>query len=248
MTPDVALHAGERGILVGASGTGKSTLAEHVLSAFRDEYPNARILVCDTKPRWRAQLHTDGTSTRRYYRNMAQGDTIKDSVALTRLKDWGIAWDKDLNPSQTVVCQNLELSDAMNARFQTMVAEKFFHSQQAKRPSLIYFDEGHDFFGTNGAARGTSDIVQRCFRGGRERNLASLIGVQRPKGVNLQCLTETCWCALFRINFTDDVRRLWEMGWPKDAMPPTYDQPHAFRLWRAERPGAPLYRLQKGTK
>ena len=244
---DVGMHDGERGILVGASGTGKSTLAEHVLRQFRDEHPTARIMVCDTKPRWRAEHLADGTGTRRYYRQMSKGDTIRGSVALTRVRDWGIVWDKDLNPSQTVVVQNLQLPDRVNVLFQTAAAEKFFKTQAASRPSMIYFDEGHDFFGSNASARGTSDIVQRCFRAGREKGLATLIGVQRPKGVNLQCLTETSWCAVFRINFTDDIRRLWEMGWPKDAMPPTYDQPHAFRLWRDTAPGAPLYRLKKGS-
>ena len=245
---DVRLQAADRGILVGASRTGKSTLAEYLLREFRGEHPDARIIVLDTKPRWRASRLTDGTSTRRYYRDMAPGDTIANSVALTRLRDWGIAWDKDLNPTQTVVVQNLSLPDSLNVRFQTAVLERFFRTQAAKRPALVYLDEGHDFFGSNAAARGSTDIVQRCFRAGGEKNLATLIGVQRPKGVNLQCLTETCWCAVFRINFAEDIRRLWDMGWPKDAMPPTYDQKYAFRLWRAERPGAPLYRLKKGAQ
>ncbi len=167
MTVDIAMHKSDRGILIGANGTGKSTLAEYVLSEFRSEYPDARIAVLDTKPRWRASKRCDGTSTRSMYRAFAKGDTIKGSVSLSRLTDWPLAWDKDLNPSQTVIVQRLEGTLADNVRFQVAFAERFFSTQRASRPSLLYLDEGMDFFTTSAGARGGSDIVQRCFRAGR---------------------------------------------------------------------------------
>jgi len=241
---DIALHTADRGILIGASGTGKSTLAAHMLAAFRRGYPKARILVLDTKPRWRAETMADGTNTRRFYQAFAKGDMIPGSLTMGTTTDWGLCWDKDINPTQTVIAQRLKGSQRANVAFQIQCAERFFMSQRANRESLLYIDEGMDFFSTSGSAFG-SDIVQRCFRAGREKNLTTLIGVQRPKGINLQCLTETNWCALFRINYTDDVKRLWEMGWPKDMGPPTFDQKFAFRLWREGSPQAPLYRLNR---
>lgn len=242
---DIRLRASDRAILVGANGTGKSTLAEHLLTEFRRAYPDARIAVLDTKPRWRAERLADGTSPRRTYRAMAQGDTIPGSVAISTMTDWPIVWDKDANPSQSVIVQRVNGSHAMNVRFQVAFAERFFATQQAKRPSLLYLDEGMDFFSTSATARGGSDIVQRCFRAGRERGLATMIGVQRPISINLQCLTETNYCALFRINYVNDVKRLWEMGWPKDTAPPDYEQRHCFRLWREGSRHAPLYRINK---
>lgn len=240
------MHASDRGILIGANGTGKSTLAAHVLESFRDEYPDARIAVLDTKPRWRAAKLADGTSPKRLYRPLAKGDTIPGSMSLSRAQDWPLVWDKDLNPSQTVIVQRLHGTMADNVRFQVGFAEKFFATQRASRPSLLYLDEGMDFFSTSASARGGSDIVQRCFRAGRERGLATLIGVQRPVGINLQCLTETNWCALFRINYANDVKRLYDMGWPHNVGPPEYEQQHCFRLWRARDPRvAPLYKLGK---
>ena len=241
------MHASDRGILIGANGTGKSTLAEYVLSAFRDEYPNARIAVLDTKPRWRAEWQADGRPARKLYRKLAKGDTIPGSMTISRAQDWPIVWDQDTNPSQSVIVQRLHGSMSDNLRFQVGFLEKFFQTQDARRPSLVYIDEGMDFFTGSSSARGGSDIVQRCFRAGRERGLATLIGVQRPISINLQCLTETSWCALFRINFKNDVRRLWEMGWPQSTGPPSYDQDHCFRLWRSGRAIAPLYKLGKAA-
>jgi hypothetical protein len=186
----------------------------------------------------------DGTNTRRLYRAFSKGDVIPGSVSISRIQDWALVWDKDMHPTQTVIAQRVNGSQRANVAFQIAATEKFFGSQRATRPSLVYWDEGMDFFTVSGSAYG-SDIVQRCFRAGREKNLTSLIGVQRPKGINLQCLTETNWCALFRINYTDDVKRLWEMGWPKDTPAPAFNQKFAFRLWREGSPTAPLYRLGK---
>lgn len=243
------MHKSDRGILVGANGTGKSTLAAHVLTAFRQEYPDGRIMVADTKPRWRAAKLTDGTSARRIYRAMGRGDTIPGSASLSRMVDWNAAWNRNMNPSQSVIVQRLDDTQEANIRFQVAALEKFFATQRESRPSLAYLDEGMDFFGTNAGAKGGSDIVQRCFRAGRERGLATLIGVQRPVGINKQCLTETNWCAMFRINNVEDIKHMYDMGWPKNVPPPRYDQEHAFRLWRAEQgPVAPLYRLKNPSR
>jgi hypothetical protein len=244
MSNPITLRASDRGILIGANGTGKSTLANYLLAEFRRDYPDARILVMDTKPRWRAERLADGTSPRRMYRPLAEGDSIPGAVSLQRESDWSIAWDRDANPSQTVIAQDMELRPAQVIQVQTRVIERFFKTQRASRPSLLYVDEGHDYFNSNAQARGSSDIVQRCYRAGRERGLASLIGFQRPVGFNLQCLTEANYCALFRINNESDVRKMYEMGWPKTEGPPTYAEPHVFKLWRSGRPEAPRFRLK----
>lgn len=243
------MHAADRGILIGANKAGKSTLAEYVLRMFRLEYPDARIAVFDTKPRWRAETMYDGRSTRRMYAAMARGDTIAGAVACTDMTQWNMCWDKNANPTQTVIFQRMKGTHLSNVRFQVVAAEKLFATQRASRPTLAYWDEGMDFFSTTGGAKGGSDIVQRCYRAGRERNLASLLGAQRPVGLNLQTLTEINWAALFRIQYVADVKRLRDMGWPLDAGPPTFEDPlGTFRLFKPEESNlAPKYRLaQKG--
>lgn len=251
----VTSRGADRATLIGATGTGKSTLAAHIMRAFKDDYPDARVLIMDTKPRWRAEFLGDGTRAERRYKRMAQGDIIGGSMALDRLQDWSLVWDHDVNPSQVVVAQRLgtrrrPATHRANIYFQVACAERFFATQDAKRPSLIYFDEGMDFFHGSAAARGGSDIVQRCYRAGREMGLVPMSGFQRPIGINIQTLTEINYCALFDLNFDKDVRRLWEMGWPKQYGPPRTqpfggsDPPGTFRLWRGGL-DAPKFRLAR---
>lgn len=241
---DISVKASDRAVLIGASGTGKSTLGRYLLSRFREDQPEgARILVLDTKPRWRGERLSDGTGTRRHYRNFVEGDYIPGAVVLQTMRDWPIAWHTDTNEVQTVIAQRIDGSQAANVRFQIQAAEAFFKSQRPKIPSLIYIDEGHDFFTPSATAIGGSDIVQRSVRAGREKGLATLIGMQRPKGLNPQVLTELNKCYLFRINYQDDIKRLYEMGWPKHEPPPGYGEEHQFKLWQEGRPEAPAYRL-----
>lgn len=249
-------HGADRATLIGKTGTGKSTLGAYLLAKFRHDYPDARIIVMDTKPRWRAEWLWDGTSARKRYRRMAKGDTIPDSFALERPQDWQLVWHPDVNPSQTVVVQNLHLRQRNLIPFQVWCAEKFFRTQDANRPSLIFYDEGMDFYHESGAARGGSDIVQRCYRAGREMGLVTMFGAQRPIGINKQILSELNYCALFALHNSADVKRLWEYGWPKQLPPPSahdpedctegcvaHDEDGTFRLWRGGHT-APKYRLR----
>lgn len=229
---DIALRVtkqgGDRAAIVGAAGSGKSTLANQLLRDFAEEYiygvpykRRGRVLIVDTKPRWRASALSTGASTKRLYKGFATGDTIPGAVALTDLKQWNLAFDRDANNS-VVISQRIDLPPSANVMWQTMVIEKFFQTQDAKRPSLLYIDEGMDFFGPAGNGK-YSDIVQKCVRAGREKGLATLIGVQRPKSINLQVMTECNVLYLFRINFIEDVKRLKEMGYPSSIAPPADD-------------------------
>ena len=257
LPPDpIGLRHSDRAVLIGASGTGKSTLAAELLNRFRRDYPHARILVLDTKPRWRGERLPDGRDARRLYRGFAPGDTIPGAVTMSQMRDWTLAWDHDTNPTQTVIAQRVQTdwkdrqaNHANTLAYVVACAERFFGTQRVKTPSLLYLDEGHDFFHSSGQARGT-DIVQRCYRAGRERGLATLAGFQRPSGLNLQVLTELNYCALFRINFAKDVKKLYDMGWPEGVPPPDYEpngeESFTFRLWRGK-PTAPTYRLNPRT-
>ena len=247
----IDLRKSDRALLVGTSGSGKSTLAEHWLTRFRADVPNARIMVVDTKPRWRAESLADGTSPRRTYARMAKGDTIRGSMALSQMADWPLVWDHDVNPSQTVIVQRIQrdwrdrsATGLATLAFAIECMERFFGTQHVRRPSLLYVDEGHDFFTSTGQARG-SDVIQRCYRAGRELGLTTVTGFQRPIGMNLQLMTELNVCALFHIDYAKDVRRLYDMGWPQNVGPPSEVQEHCFRLWRKGTPTAGLYRLQK---
>lgn len=251
MANAITLKTSDRAILVGASGTGKSTLARYLLDSWRDDYPHSRVMVIDTKPRWRGTLMPDGSSPKKLYKRMAKGDEIKGAVVMSDMADWSLVWDKDINPSQTVIVQRVQqgwkdrrATQQATVSFALSCMERFYATASAKTESLTYCDEGHDFFTPNGSARG-SDIIQRSYRAGREIGLTSLTGFQRPVGLNLQMMTELSYLALFRINYEKDARRLVEYGWPLGTGPPTYEEKFQFKLWREGRPIAPVYRLTR---
>lgn len=230
---DLSLQKSDRATLVGGTGAGKSTLARFLLANWQREYchpsipthKRGRLLILDTKPRWRATQSLTGKTPRARYRNFAPGDTMP-GVILESMKDWELTWNQDLNPIQSVIAQNPGLSEDANVRWQVEAAARFFKTQKFSRPSLLYVDEGMDFFGPTGNSR-YGNAIQRCYRAGRELGMATCIGVQRPKTINIQTLTEANILFLFRLEFDEDVTRLREMGWPKGEPAPQHD--HVFR-------------------
>src|SRR5262249_20256033 len=72
------IRKAERGISVGMTGTGKSTLNTDMILRFRLDYPNSCILIIDSKPRYRASHFINGTEVT--YKDWVRGDWIPDSV------------------------------------------------------------------------------------------------------------------------------------------------------------------------
>jgi cyanate lyase len=230
----VTKRGGDRGVLAGASEVGKSTLAKQLCTDFYATYiegkppkVQGRELIIDTKPRWRGTQTPMGGSLRQRYKNFVPGDTL-DAVVLNDINDFELAFDGRYN-NRAVIAQNLALEDDALIRWQVQVIRKYFNTQKARQPSLLYIDEGMDFFGPTGNGK-YGNIVQRCVRAGREKNLATLIGVQRTKTINLQVLTECNVLYLFMLNYEEDVKRLHEMGFPRNATCPT--DPYIFRFYR----------------
>lgn len=228
----------ERWLLVGATGTGKSTAAGVLINKFSHQYvepqkknqrPRGRILVVDTKPRWRPQMLADGTKATRKYKDFLSGPEIPNSRLVSHERDWDLAWQTG---DGIVIIQNHELTQHDLIMWCVKMMERFFKSQKIKQPSLLVIDEGMDFFGATGNAK-YGDIIQRSVRAGREKGLASLICVQRPKTINMQIITEASALMLFHIKFLADMKRLQEMGIPPDFRPP-YRKYH-FGLFKDDR-------------
>lgn len=225
----------DRGILVGRSGSGKSTLAASLITQFHNDYclsrprdEMGRVLVIDTKPRWRGEKLAVGNSPRKLYKGFVKGDKLPHSVVMTSSDQWSMAFDPNIN-NRLVIAQRNDLDHIQMIRWQVSLMEAFFKTQDARYPSLLYIDEGMDFYGGSGNSL-YSPIIQRCVRAGREKGLASLIGAQRPKTINLQIITESNVLYLFALNFEQDVKRLQEMGFPPDIPPPPDN--HKFLYFR----------------
>jgi energy-coupling factor transporter ATP-binding protein EcfA2 len=227
---DMALDPGDRAVLIGASGCGKSTLANKLIGEWQASYcaptipagRRGRTMILDDKPRFRATRAVTGKSPRARYRDFVRGDTV-EGVVLDSLDHWQLAWDLQLNPSQTVIVQNPALTEEGVVRLCQLAAARFFTTQTPRHPSLLYVDEGMSFFGPTGTGR-YGNSIQRSFRAGREKKLAVLLGAQRPKQINMQCLTEANIAFLFRLDFDSDVKRMQEMSFPAGVAPITEDQ------------------------
>lgn len=234
----VTVEGGDRCLLIGASRTGKSTAAGELINMFYADYvkplqpgkrPRGRILIVDTKPRWRPEMLSDGRKAKKRYKDFLAGDVIPNSRLVSHTNEWDLAWQTG---EGVVIIQNSKLETNELVQWCVNRMQAFFNTQTHKTPSLLVIDEGMDFFGPTGTGR-YGDIVQRSVRAGGEKGLASLTLVQRPKTINLQVLTESNYLMLFHIKFAQDMKRLQEMGVPASLKAPS-EKKH-FALWRNDR-------------
>lgn len=232
LNPDLEVSP-DRGVLCGKTGSGKSTYAKVLINMFwqdwvkSEKYPEARIYIMDTKPRWRAE-HLVSRWSKKPQLTDDPNKMIKHSYLIRNDSEYRKAKHDGVS---TFIFQDKDLSTDDLIQWQVKIMQDMFKTQKEDIPTLLYIDEGMDFFGPSGNSR-YGDIIQRCFRAGREMGIATFIGIQRPKQINLQVLTESNYLSLFKLRFSSDVERLYEMGYPIGMTPPTEDK--HFALWRDE--------------
>lgn len=222
---DISLRANERGFLVGGTATGKSTLEEALIVDFHNRYAakGGRVLIVDSKPRFRAAYRVSGRSAARLYRRWQHGPIVPDSVRVTSAEELPVAW---ATGARIAIAQGDTAGD-IPALVDCVRA--FFDDSRRGRPQLVAVDEVIDFFHGNAAARGGSDALVRCARAGRERGLAALYCSQRTRGIPATLLEELAKLYLFRLDYAQDAKRLQEMGAPASMRPPRAAR--EFRYW-----------------
>lgn len=249
MATDIALHmtskGADRGIIVGTSGTGKSTLAKRLMETYRKENPTGRLLIADTKPRWRATRTLSGLTIAKRYRNMVEGDTI-DGVLMDDISQWVLAWDADVNPSHTVIVQPPTddiYDEDTEVQRQVKIIGRYFQTLNPRQPSMLYIDEGMDFFGPTGNAR-HGNIIQRCYRAGRERGLLTLMAVQRAACITVQAMSESNVKYVFALEAESDFDILRKKGVPRSMEP--VEENYLFRMIRNRKLYPKLLTLKEG--
>lgn len=221
----ISLRERERGLLIGGTGTGKSWLAEALLVDFHRRYlaRGGRVLILDSKPRFRAEYEASGVKASRRYRKWDHGPAVPGSVVVSDPDDLAMAW----TTGATVVVAQARTGE--NVPMLADCAQAFFESSRASKPTLLLVDETMDFYRGNGSAIGGSNALLRAARAGRERGLAALYCTQRTKGIPPQLLEELTKLYLFRIDYDDDTKRLREMGAPRGITPPS--EKRVFVYW-----------------
>lgn len=212
-------------MLLGASGTGKSTLGTELVRRFLAGHPRGRVYVVDSKPRYRAEWTIQGIRPR--YSSWVKGDTLRGSVAINDVEHLR---DAELI-SRCCVFQSIRTNGQPVDDYEEQAAElaqRVFRSSGPRRPTLLYVDETYDLAGPTGLV---DRRLLRTVRAGRERDMAVLMGAQRPRSIPLPILTEATKVYAFRLEFLDDRKYLVRHGMELRAQP----QGHAFVL--AERRG-----------
>lgn len=232
----IAVHRSERGLVLGGTGTGKSTLVEYLMQHFLAEFPRGRVLVLDSKPRFRAEWLPDGTSAERRYKRWGHGEITKGSMAVSIYGNprdaLNTAW---MMKTRIAIAQTDNMAERLHL---LRILDAFFKQAHAKRrQQLVVVDETLDFFHGNGSPLGGNDAILRVARAGRELGVSGLFGSQRAKGIPIQLRSELSQAYIFRLDHGTDVRELWEFGYPRDAQLPT--EKFQFSFWHKENQRVP---------
>jgi DNA helicase HerA-like ATPase len=233
----IALLPRGRGMIFGATGTGKSTLAERLIENFLETRSRPRVLILDGKPRFRGEWLLNGFSARRRYKKWQRGSVMSDSVVL----DISGEPEAQLHAAWTLGAPVAiaQTDDPLLVQNLRGFARAFYKAAEDKNDQLLYADETADFFGTTGAAS-RGDALLQTVRSGRERNVSFLGGAQRPKGLPLSFLTELTQVYVHRLDNIADMKHLTDMGIPPVGLP---DEEHAFLYYDKLKRQPSYYRL-----
>jgi hypothetical protein len=228
---DIAVGRGERSLLVGGTRAGKSTLGDHQVRTFADSWASARVLILDSKPRYRAETTPLGTSAQRHYRKWGHGPVIPGSVRVDIHADNPFRRGIFTSERRIAIAQ-VDTDAKADLGALLHCARKFFNQSRAGRAQMVYADEFMDYFHSNGSPVDNDDIMLRIIRSGGERDVASLNATQRSRGIPMQAIEEIDSLALFKVNYRKDFTHLAEHGIPDTLAIPTVK--HEFTYWRRD--------------
>jgi hypothetical protein len=235
----LALVTGDRAAAAGGTQSGKSTLC-----AGSPEYPfrqtlcgewvatycnpkdKGKLLIVDSKPRFRAAYRPDGLSDSRRYKDWGYGPAIPNSTRVDPGDIQGLY--RAMNLSDIIIVQTDSID--RDAPLVMRTVEAFRRTAGKKHKRLVYFDELMDFYSQSGMPlRGCGNVALRCARAGAERDLTTLYAFQRAKGIPPQLWELLNKLYLFRMDLETDMTRIREAGVPREMVPPEED--HIFLFW-----------------
>jgi hypothetical protein len=230
-----------RSLCVGRTGSGKSVLVEQLMWRYLAEYKNTRVLICDTKKRFRCEWQVNGVSASGLYKKLAPNKGTYLPGAYTVPLD--VPFERSLREiykhSRIAVVQSLHLADWYAIM---ECARVFYEKFDARVPRLLIPDELSDFY----EVKKQGGIFWQVARTGRELNVALLGGCQRPVYIPRVVLTEVDRFYLFQLDNRDDMKTMFDVGIPKGTPPPEID--HSFFYWNKFEgnvpPSGQVYKLE----
>jgi len=213
---DVELRPAERGLLLGMTEMGKSTLGDALLAQARYKYPEQHIIIFDSKPNYRAAMELNGIPSLLRYRNWddKKGVYIPGSVAIDSSMDpWGslkFAWQQKY---KVVVAQITKHDDIL---WLSKVMRAAYEHKPKNKPLLLDVDETNHWFRGH---RGNGNIIIEILTSGRENGVGMLLGGQRPRNISVEAMESMTNLYWFHTPYGDDVKHLKSMGVPTTAQP-----------------------------
>jgi len=233
-----SLRPGERGVCIGQTGCGKSTLSTELVKRYLVEFPKSRVLIVDSKPRYRATHKLNGWSL--HYPKWARGDTINGSIAVHYADEVMGAFSF----TRCVILQSLYPNAHEVDGFEEQAFEstrKLFRSSHEDSPTLLYVDEYYDLITGGGLSGNTDRRVLQVIRAGRERFMSALISTQRPRSIPLPTLTEATKYYVFNLEYLEDVEYMRKHGPQIQHAPTGYN----FVFYERKRGGERIEKLMR---
>lgn len=211
-----------RMLCVGMTESGKSTLAERLLTMWLQEYGSkARILILDSKPRFRAKWRLDGWPADYLYKKWSKdhGSRPFDESVLVDLnhlnRSLHAIWEQKIPVSGEQTRVAIAQGNLSLVPWLSMAANVAYNMAKAGWETLVYADEFADFYGSSGLARQGDPLLQ-IIRSGREKHVSFLAASQRPKAIPKSALTEMTSAAVFNVAYEKDLDHLQEIGFPDE--------------------------------
>lgn len=212
-------------MILGTTESGKSTLESQLMWSYLSLYPTSRVLLVDSKPRFKAQWTTSGLSASGLYKKWTRGEYVPGSVVISLEKRYKSELDAVWRMKSRIAIAQTTPGSLVDLAALHEVARVFYGEYSDRIPRLIVVDELADFF----EVKKVGGVFWQTARSGRELNIAMIACSQRPSYIPSVVLTEAGTIYLFRLDYEEDMKKVWSMGIPKTVKIPSVN--HSFFYW-----------------
>ena len=213
---------GERHLIAGTTGSGKSAFQEWETLTIAQERPHAMQLLIDSKPRYRAETermpynYKGRRSAAWRYDAWGKSPVFPNSVVadLNSPHPFRGMWQR---PGEVVILQSGESQDWRRI---LILLSAFVRAQIKERERRIVVDEILDFYGRNTfSVDNKHDVFYRTARAGRERGVGMSMGAQRLRGLPPLIIAMLSRLTVFHLAIDSDMKYLRELGITDDNSP-----------------------------